>query len=850
MRPSPWPVGINNLRLARELQCMRIMLFSLRYAFRNLGRQPLFTAVALFSIALGIGANTAIFTLLDQLLLRPLTVPEPDRLVQLDLPGPRRGANFAARAFSYPMFRVLRDKVNGFSGLYGQYATPVSFAAKGAAQGASALLVTGNYFDVLGLRPAFGRTLHPSDDVSRGGHPVAVLSHGFWQQRFGGDQSILDKEVLINGQKYTVVGIAPVRWRGTDQLQPPDLYVPMAMKNQITPTWDGMDSVQFYFLHVFGRLAPGVTPEQAKAEVDAVLGPVLLEELAQLRDFTGQRRERFLGKRIVLMPAAQGNLSNFDTIRNATWTLMALVGVVLLIACANVANLLLARGSSRKREIAIRLAMGASRLQLVRQLMTESMVLAGVGGLLGLLFSDWILAGIVSLQSGDGGVSIQGELDGRTLLFTVVITVATGILFGLLPALQSTRADVAPALKDQANAAAGGGDWLRKALVVGQISLSVVMLAAAGFFTKTLFELKRADPGFRAEQLLTFTVDPSLNGYGSERAEQFHTRLREELAELPAVRAVSMASNPILGNSIYQRTVQVLGYTPREGEDMNPRMNDLGPGFFRTMGIPVLVGREFTEMDTATAPRVAIVNEQFARYFFKEENPVGRKITLAGQADRPELTIVGVVGNSKHGSPREDAGEFRFVYLPMPQIEVVSGMSYYVRTQSESTTAARDIRAIVRRLDPNLPIGSMRTVREQIDVALTVERLISALCSSFGLVATILASIGLYGVMAFHVARRTREIGIRMALGASQGKVLGMILREVTAMAVLGILIGIPAALGVGQMVRSALFETEPTDPFVLAASALLLVIVAVAAGWLPARKASSIDPMQALRYD
>jgi len=832
------------------MQEMKAMWSSLRYAFRNLGRQPLFSAVALFSIALGIGANTAIFTLLDQLLLRSLAVPEPNRLVQLDLPGPRRGANFTERPFSFPMYLVLRDKVKSFSGLYGQYQTPVSFAAKGTAQGATALLVTGNYFDVLGLRPALGRTLHPSDDVARGGHPVTVLSHGFWQERFGADRSIVDKDVVINGQKYTVVGVAPARWKGTDQLQPPDLYVPMAMKTQITPTWDGMESSQFYFLHVFGRLAPGASPEQAKAETDAVLGPVLLEELSQLRDFTGQRRERFLGKRIVLLPAARGNLSNFETIQNATWTLMGLVGVVLLIACANVANLLLARGSSRKREIAIRLAMGASRAQLVRQLMTESMVLAAVGGLLGLLFSDWILAGIVSLQPGDGGVSIQGELDGRTLLFTLVITVLTGVLFGLLPALQSTRADVAPTLKDQAGTVTGGGVWLRKALVVGQISLSVVMLAAAGFFMKTLFELKRADPGFRAEQLLTFTVDPSLNGYGSERAEQFHTRLRDELAALPAVRAVSMASNPVLGDAIYQRTVRVPGYTPKEGEDMNPRINDLGPGFFRALGIPVLVGREFTETDTANSPRVAVVNEQFARYFFKGDNPIGRKIGMAGQADRPEMTIVGVVGNSKHGSPREDANQFRFLYLPMPQSEVVSGMSYYVRTESESTTVARDIRAILRRMDPNLPIAGMRTVREQIDVALTVERLISALCSSFGLIATLLASIGLYGVMAFHVARRTREIGIRMALGASRAKVLGMILREVTAMAALGILIGVPAALGVGRLVQSALFATEPTDPIVLAGSALLLVIVAVAAGWLPARRASSIDPMVALRYD
>ncbi len=821
------------------------MVSSLRYALRNLGRQPLFSAVALFSIALGIGANTAIFTLLDQFLLRSLPVAQPGELVQLDLPGPRRGMTATNRPFSNTMYMAMRERVRGFSGLWAQYGSPVSFTTKGGAQRAAALLVSGNYFSTLGLAPALGRLLQPSDDVVRGGHPVVVLSHGFWRDLLGSAPNVLDSEVLINGHKYTVVGVAPEAWRGTDALDPPQLYIPLAMKAQITPTWDGMDSSQHFFLHVFGRLRPGVTPAEAKAELDAVLGPVLQEEVANLSDLPEKRRRDFLAKRIVLHPAAQGNLSDRESIQNVTWTLMALVVVVLLIACANVANLLLARGSSRKKEIAIRLAMGASRRQLVGQLLTESMVLAALGGLLGLLFSDWILAGILSLQT-PGVNNFGGQMDLRTLLFTLVLTMITGLLFGLLPALQATKADVAPTLKDQVGSVAGGGVWLRKVLVVGQICLSVILLAAAGFFTKTLFALRQANPGFEAERLVTFTLDPSLNGYRRDAAEQLHQRVAAELAGMPSVRGVTMAEIPVLDNSVSQRTVRVEGYTPQEGEDVNPRVNQLGPGYFRTLGVPMLRGREFQEGDTLAAPKVAVVNEKFARYFFKDEDPVGRRIAFRDVS----MTIVGVVANIKHGNPREDANAFRFVYTPVAQSDVVAQMSYYIRTAEDSLAMTRDIRALVRRIDPNLPILSLRTVREQIDVALTLERLISTLCSSFGLIATVLASIGLYGVMAFHVARRTREIGIRMALGASQAKVLRMVLREVTWMAAVGIALGVPAALGLGQLVKTLLFPTQPTDPVVLTGASLLLCVVALGAGWIPARRASSIDPMQALRAD
>jgi predicted permease len=822
-----------------------VMVSALRYGIRNLRRQPVFSAVALLSIALGIGANTAIFTLLDQFLLRSLPVAEPEQLVQLDLPGPRRGMITANRPFSNPMYTTLREKVHSFTGLWAQFGAPVSFSAKSGAQRAAALLVSGNYFATLGLVPARGRLLHQSDDVSRGGHPVVVLSYGFWREKLGGAENVVGSEVLINGQKYLVVGIAPELWRGTDALEPPQLYIPLAMKAQITPTWDGMDSSQHFFLHVFGRLRPGITPAQAKAELDAVLGPVLQQEVTHLGDVSEKRRQAFLAKRIVFHPAVRGNLSDRDSVASVTWTLMAMVAVVLLIACANVANLLLARGSSRKKEIAVRLAMGASRRQLVSQLLTESMVLAGLGGLLGLLLSDWILSGILSLQA-TGATNFAGQMDMRTLLFTLVLTVLTGLLFGLLPALQATKAELAPTLKDQAASVVGGGVWVRKMLVVGQVCLSVILLAAAGFFTKTLFALRQADPGFQTERLLTFTLDPSLNGYRREAAEQLHRRVAAELAAMPTVRSVTMAENPVLDNSINQRTVRVEGYAAQEGEDLNPRINVVGAGYFQTLGVPVLRGREFHDGDTMAAPKVAVVNEKFARYFFKDADPIGRRVLFRDQA----MTIVGVVANLKHGNPREDANAFRFVYTPVAQAEVVSEMSFYIRTVDDSTAMARDVRAVVRRLDPNLPVVALRTVRDQIDVALTLERLISALCSGFGLVATVLASIGLYGVMAFHVARRTREIGIRMALGASQQKVLWMVLREVSWMVACGVGLGVPMALGLGQLVKSQISPTQPTDPLVLMGASLLLCAVALGAGWIPARRAASVDPMQALRYE
>jgi len=823
------------------------MLASLRYAVRNLGRHPLFTVVALVSIGLGIGANTAIFSLLDQLLLRALPAREPAQLVQLDLPGTKRGFNFNDRAFSYPMYRAMRDNTTAFSGLWAQFVTPVHIAGKGASQRVDSLLVSGNYFDTLGLQPALGRLLHQTDDESQGGHPVAVVSYGFWREKLGGDLGVLDKEVLINGQKYAIVGVAPEHWRGTNLSEQPDVYLPLAMKRQITPTWDGMDSSEFYFLHVFGRLNKGVTAEQAKPEVDAILAPVLIDELAKLKGLSEKRAVSFLSKRIVLYPAVRGNLSDRETIATATWTLMALVGVVLLIACANVANLLLARGSSRKKEIAIRLALGASRGQLVRQLLVESMVLAGLGGLLGLLFSDWILAGIITLQT---GIDFRSAFDWRTLLFTGALTFSAGILFGLLPAMQATKANVAPTIKDQAGSLVGGNVWLRKALVVGQISLSVILLAAAGLFTKTLFELRQASPGFRSAELITFSLDPSLNGYNRVASEQLHSQIQNDLGRLPSVRNISLASSAILDNSILQRTISVPGYAAQEGEDMNPRINELAPGFFKTLEIPVLLGREFNPADSNSAPKVAIVNEAFARHYFKGANPIGRVVRLGGRDHPPDMMIVGMVANSKHANPREDAAQFRFLYLPMAQAEDVAQMHYYVRTTDDSMAVAKDIQGIVRRRDPNLPIVALRTVREQIDRTLAMERLISTLCSSFGLVATLLASIGLYGVMAFHVAQRTREIGIRMALGASRTVVLAMILREVAGMAALGVLIGVLAALGLGQLVKSLLFPTQPADPVVLSAAALLLAAVALAAGWIPARRASGIDPMHALRYE
>jgi predicted permease len=825
----------------------------LNYALRGLRQNPLFATIAVLSLAVGIGANTAIFTLLDRLLIRPLPLPDPHELVQLELPGPRSGQTITNRAFSYPMYRELCDRNQTTDGLAAQISLRGSFSTGQRSEVINVHLVSGNWFGTLGVGMRLGRPIAPSDDVTPDAHPVIVLSHGFWKRRFGADPGIVNQTAVLNGQRMTILGVVQEEFRGTDITSPPDVYLPLQMTRLMAPNaFGGMKSSRFFYLHLFARRKNDVSLATLRADLDRVVAPILDEEAKALQFRTDSTRQSFIGKRFTLHPAATGNLSERQQIQTAMMLLSALVAGVLLIACANVANLLLARATSRRREIAVRLALGASRWQLIRLVLTESVLLAILGGALGLLVAHWAVDGVLlyANPSGAQAFPIDGAPDGRIMIFTAAISLLTGVLFGLAPALAASKPNVAPALKDESGSLAGGSAtaWLRKGLVVVQVALSLLLLAAASLFLTSLHNLRHVNAGFDTTQLITFTVDPAMNGYKREQASALADRLSEEIAALPLVRGVTMASEPLMADSLSQRTVKIEGYQAAPEEDMNPVANEVGPGFFETMRIPLLRGRDFEQADVSGAPLVAIVSETFANMYFKDRDPLGYKLGF-GNHPVPVLTIVGVVGDIKQLGPRDDRFK-RHVYIPVSQAASINGLTYYVRTNATMQAMSGSVRAILKKLDPNMAIDQFRTMDEQIESVLTLERIITVLCSAFGLIATLLAGIGLYGVMAFHVGRRTREIGLRMALGARGGDVLRQVLTEGGSLVIAGIAIGVPAALALGEVTRTFLFGIQPNDVLTLAGTAVFLLLVALIATFVPAYRASRIDPLRALRYE
>lgn len=828
-----------------------MILQDVLYAVRALRHNPLLTAVAVVSLAIGIGANTAIFTLLDQLLLRPLPVPAPQELVQLDLPGLRMGVNLRRRGFSNPMYRDLMAGGPSTQSVGAQFPGSASLSTGDRSEIVNAMLVSGTWFETLRLGTALGRPITPEDDRTLDAHPVVVLSHAFWQRRFGADPKIVNRTILLNGKPMTVLGVMQPGFRGTDILNPPDLYLPLAMQRMLLPNWAQMEDRRLFFLQVFARLQAGANRAQAKQEFDRILVPVLQEEAKTLGEMEPTRKQQFLDRRIVLHPGSHGNLSNQSDVSTAMWLLSALVAGVLLIACANVANLLLVRGTARRREVAVRLALGANRWQLARLVLAESLLLSVAGGLIGLLAANWATDALLLFANPAGSQSLPLETapDLRVILFALGVSLVTGVLFGLAPALAATRPDVAATLKDEAGAVspAGAASWLRKGLVVVQVALSVLLLAAASLFLTTLHNLRTHNPGFDADNLLSFSIRPALNGYSREASIALIDKLTASLRALPGVGEVTVAADPLLADSLSQWTMRVEGYQNTPDEDMNPLVNEVGPGFVQTMRIPLLRGRDFTEADNERAPKVAIISETFAKMYFKGRDPIGFKVGFP-QDGEPNLSIVGVIREVQQVDMRDERGK-RQVYVPSAQARSIQSRTFYLRTPVGLGTLAPAIRAVVRKEDPALAIDEMRTMRDQIDVSLTMERMISILCAAFGLIATVLAGIGLYGIMAFHVARRTREIGIRMALGAQRGDVHRMVMREATVLTVIGVLVGIPLAVGLSVYTKTLLFEIEPTNPWTYVGTAVFLLSVALVASLLPALRASRIDPTTALRH-
>ncbi|MGE0360561.1 MAG: ABC transporter permease [Vicinamibacterales bacterium] len=833
---------------------MTLPTHDLRLALRGLGRSPLFAAVAILSLALGIGANTAIFTLIDQILLRQLPVRDPESLVMLYQQGPHSGSNMGTRMHSYPIYKEYQKRAEPLSEVIARRLVQTSVSVDNQTERLDAELVSGNYFTMLGVAPAAGRVFtSDEDDRTYLGHPAVVLSYDYWMRRFNGDRAVVGSKMLVNNYPMTVVGVSAAGFAGLDPTRSPQIRIPILMQPIIAPEWAWlkMDDERTRWVQVFGRLKPGYTVESAAAPLQTLFTQLRQDEmtLPGAKDWTAYIREQFMKGRLLVVKADVG----FSPIRNdfsvALIVLMCMVGLVLLIACANVANLLIARAFMRQKEIAVRLSLGATRRQLVRQLLTESLLLAFAGGVLGVALAFVMTRGLLAFVPIEGApLLLQPSPDARILTFTFVLTGLTGIVFGLLPALRASRPDTWGTLKDTVGAVAGSGGslFLRKGLVAAQVALSFLLLFGAGLFVQSLQNLKRTDTGVQLDNLVTFQLAPALSGYDDDRAVQFYQQVQDRLTASPGVTSVGYASVPILSGDEWDSTMSVEGHEAKDGEDMQAFMNALSPDYFNAMGIPLLEGRDFRRSDIRKESLVAIVNKRFADHFFPGQSPIGRHV---GWGDGPQtklsIEIVGVAANALYEGPRE--GVRRQVFIPNWG---KSSAAFYLRTQAASAAAFTQIRGEIRGVDAAMPIYAMKTVEGQLDETLMTDRLIALLSAGFGLLATVLASVGLYGVMAFVVARRRKELGLRLALGAEPGQVIWIVMKEVLMLLAIGLAVGLPAAIGLGRFVASQLYGIQANDPWMAIATMVLLALVSAAAGFIPARRASLIDPNLVLRTE
>ena len=835
---------------------MSTLLQDLKYGLRMLMKTPGFTAIAVLTLALGIGANTAIFSLTDQVLLRRLPVTNPVQLVELRSTGPNPGRNWndgiRGSSFSYPIYKDFRAQMgNVFSGVLATFPVGLDISGQGASQHGSGELVSGNYFQVLGVTPAMGRVFTLDDETAGGANTVAVLSYGYWTRQFGRDPGILNKPLTVDGTSLTVVGVAGQGYDGIQIGEVPDMFIPITMYEAIYPNQGKLDDRMNHWVQVIGRMRPGFTQVRAEAAMAPAYHALLESELPIVKP-SAAGKPKFLAKQLQVYSASQGRPILQQDAQAPLEVLMAMVGMVLLIACANLASLLTARGESRQREIAVRLALGAGRWRLVRQLLTESFVLSVGGGALGLLLASWALNLLVgSLSQGVHVVGLVARLDSRVLLFAVAISIFTAVLFGLAPAMRATRVDLQSTLKEQGTSVTGSGGSvrLRKALIVAQVALTAILLAGAALFAQSLMHLANAKLGVKTDHVLQFMLGPELDGYKPAQTLSLFDQLRPQIAALPGVRSVALAMIPIFSSDDSSSNFTFEGYQAKPEENTDCMTNWVSPDYFSAMGIPLMQGREFAEADGAASPKVAIINEKLAKKYFPGRNPVGLNIAFgSGTNVHPNIQIVGVVADSKHDDPRDPITPF--VYLPYSQFDRLGFGTFYVRTQQDPSALATEVRQVVAGRDARLPILRLKTLAQQVDDSVFADRMVTFLSLCLGLLAALLAAIGLYGVMAYVVARRTHEIGIRIAIGAQRWDVLRLILGQGARLAAIGIGIGIAAGLGVAQFIASQLYGVSAYSPLAFIGVAVLLAFVALAACYFPARRAMKVDPIIALRYE
>jgi predicted permease len=845
---------IQNVRDVRAGIWLDRLVQDVRFGVRTLATNPAFSLVAIATLALGIGANTAMFSLLDQVVLRLLPVSDPERLVIVGETGNHYGNSYGPNTISWPMFEDLRDNNQVFSGMFCRFPTSVTIGLSDHAVQIPAELISSAYFQTLGVKAVFGRLIGHDDDSVPDGKPVVVLSYSFWRSYFNGEPNILGRTLSLNGYAMTVIGVAQPNFDGVELGAPANVFVPIMMKTEMTPHSDGLKDRRrrLSWVTAYGRLKPGISMERAQLSLQPLLHSILEMEVLQpefTRSATAADGPLFLRNRVELFPGSDNGLR--EQMRRPLWLLLALTGAVLLLACANLANLLLARAAAREKEFAVRLAIGAGRTRIVRQLLVESLILSAAGAVVGLalaFLADRVLMRIYLPADAAAEFVISPIPDGRVLAFVVGAMLLTSMVFGLVPAVRASRTEITLSLKDRSGTLSAGGIFLRRMLVTLQVSLSLLLLVGAGLFVRTLRNLENLGPGFPTDHLLTFTTVPTLSGYSYAETKSYYARLSADLENMPGVASVGLSTMPILRGYAWQNAILGKDFegTPIEQQ---PVLSQVDPNYFATLGIPVIAGRAFTARDVAPAD-YAIVNETFAKEYFPGRNPIGQHFGMVDdmRAVTPNTEVIGVIPDRKYRDLRETPPPQ--AYFPSLEVSNIRGMTVYVRTQGDPRQFEDALRNRMRQFDSHVPVVDLQTVNEQIGFSLRTERLVASLSGVFGGLATLLAVIGLYGVMAYVVMRRTREIGIRIALGASRSNVIAMVMREVMLLIGAGLAAGMALALALADLIRSQLYGLSTRDPLTFIGSAIVLTVAAGVAGFLPALRASGVDPTTALRQE